>query len=133
MPEVEHLGQNFDAFLMCVDRHSGWMIARPTQYDGLTGEKAAHLLLDNCWGELGVPSIITSDQGPQFISAWWETMCARLGVRQAFSHAYFPQSNGRAEVAGRVLKDMLRKMHNEEGINWVVAPLRALKIHHDAL
>ena len=64
--EEEHLGQKFDAFLMCVDRHSGWMVARPTQYEGLTGVKAAHLLLDQCWGELGVPSIITSDQGPNF-------------------------------------------------------------------
>ena len=94
MPEVQHLGQKFDAFLMCVDRHNGWMVARPTQYDGLTGEKAAHLLLDHSWGELGVPSIITSDQGSHFISQWWETMCTRLGVRQAFSHAYLQWTRG---------------------------------------
>ena len=32
------------------------MVARPTLEEGLTGRKAAQLLLDNSWGELGVPS-----------------------------------------------------------------------------
>ena len=69
MPAVEWLGQTFDAFLMCVDRHSGWMIAKPTQKAGLAGEKAAHLMLHSTWGEVGIPSVITSDQGPQFVTS----------------------------------------------------------------
>ena len=31
MPRTEWQGETYDAFLMCVDRHSGWMIAKPTQ------------------------------------------------------------------------------------------------------
>ena len=63
MPSVEWRGKVYDAFLMCVDRHSGWMLVRPTRKEGLTGEEAAHLLLDNGWGEFGVPSVIVADQG----------------------------------------------------------------------
>ena len=133
MPEVEFSGQKFDAFFLMVDRHSGWMVARPTQYEGLTGEKAAKLLFDSSWGELAVPSIVTCDRGAQFISDWWKTMCTRLGVRMAFSQAYRPQSNGRAEVAGRVIKDMLRKMHAENAINWVEALPRILRVQHGSI
>jgi len=37
-------------------------------------------------------------------------ICARLGIRQAFSQAYRPQANGRAEVAGRTVINVLRKV-----------------------
>ena len=77
MPRVQWQGLEYDCYLLCVDRHSGWMIARPTQKDGLTGEKAAHMLLDGGWGEMGIPSQITSDRGPQFVSQWWATQCAQ--------------------------------------------------------
>ena len=131
LPEIEWQNQLYDTFVLCVDRHSGWMIARPTQDRGLTGEKVAHLLIDTAWGEMGVPSIITSDQGPQFVSQWWQTMCARLGIRQAYSQAYHHQANGRAEVAGRILKDTLRALLVDKNISWVEALPRALRIIHD--
>ena len=62
-------------------------------------------------------------------------MCNRLGIRLAFSQAYRPQANGKAEVSGRVIKDMLRKLHieNKRGINWVEALPRVLRIQHDAI
>ena len=131
MPIVELQGAFYDAFLMCVDRHSGWMIVKPTTKTGLTGERAAHLLLDSTWGEVGVPTLVTSDQGSQFVSQWWLTMCARLGIRSAFSQSHRPQANGRAEVAGRVLQDILRKLLIVQDINWVEALPSALRIHHD--
>jgi hypothetical protein len=135
MPEVEYQGETFDAFLLWVDRHSGWMVARPTLYEGCTGEKAAQLFFTSSWGEIGVPSIITCDLGSHFISGWWKTMCNRLGIRLAFSQAYRPQANGKAEVSGRVIKDMLRKLHieNKLGINWVEALPRVLRIQHDTI
>jgi hypothetical protein len=107
------------------------MLARPTTKQGLTGERAAHLLMDASWGEVGLPSVITCDQGPQFTSQWFVTMCLRLGVRVAYSQAHRPQANGRAEVCGRILQLALRKMHCQDGINWVEALPRALRFHHD--
>lgn len=119
------------AFLPWVDRLSGWMLAPPSTKLGLTGEKAAHLMLDGGWGEMGVPAQITSDQGAQFVSQWFRTICARLGVRMAFSQAYRPQANGRAEVAGKTLITTLRKLHFEENVNWVEALPHALRLIHD--
>ncbi len=67
----------------------------------------------------GIPSIITSDRGPQFAAAWWNTQCAQVGVRRAYPQAYHHQANGRAKVAGRELKKILGKMTEEEAANWV--------------
>ena len=61
----------------------------------------------------GIPSVITSDQGSQFVGQWWRTLCARLGIRQAYSQAYRAQANGRAEVAGKTLIGLLRKLNAE--------------------
>ena len=116
---------------MYVDRQSGWMIARPCSKLGLTGERAAHLLLDYGWGEIGIPSLVMSDQGPQFLNQWWAVMCSRLGIRQAFSQSHRPQANGRAEVAGRVVQDLLRRLQVMQHINWFEALPRVLRIHHD--
>ena len=59
-------------------------------------------------------------------------MCARSGIRQAYSQAYRPQANGRAEVAGKTLIGLLRKMHTDEGLNWVEALPRVLRVYHDS-
>ena len=124
-------GIQYDALVICVDRHSGWIIAIPTQKHGLTAEKLGHLAFENGWNIFGVPSIITSDQGPQFAGAWWRTICSRLGIRNAFSQAHKPQSNGRAEVAGRQFYNILRKIHTDMHVNWVEALPRVLRIHND--
>ena len=107
------------------------MIARPCCKVGLTGEKAAHLMLDNGWETFWVPSVVASDQGPQFASQWWKTMCGRLGIRMAFSQAYYPQANGRAEVAGKQLIIALSRVMSETRGNWVELLPRVVRAYHD--
>ena len=126
-------GVEYNCLVLCVDRQSGWIVASPQQRKGLTAKKVALDMLDRAWGPFGVPSIVTSDRGPQFAGAWWTTMCAGLGIRVAHAHAYHHQGNGRAEAAGRQLRALLRKMDGEErgGINWVEALPRALRFIHD--
>ena len=77
------------------------MVARPSKKEGLTGEKAARLLWEGSWGELGV-----------------------------FAQAHRPQANGRAESAGRVLRDIMRKLYSEEARCLLLLPL-ASRIRHD--
>jgi hypothetical protein len=60
-------------------------------------------------------------------------MCARLGIRQAYSQAYRAQANGRAEVAGKTLYNVLRKLHTDHKVNWVEALPRVLRHHHNYL
>jgi transposase InsO family protein len=77
------------------------------------------------------PSVLTSDQGPQFSGQIFQNMCSRLGIRQASSPAHRPQANVRAEVAGKHIITHLRKLHVDYGINWVQALPRVLLQLHD--
>ena len=83
---------------VCIDRLSGWIIARPCKQLWLTAELAAHLIKHNGWETFGITSVITSDQGSHFVGQWWKTMCAILGIRQAYSQAYRTQANGKAKL-----------------------------------
>ena len=107
------------------------MVAIPSKELGLTGVKGTKAMIKRQWNPFGVPSLITTDQGPHFISSWFKQICASLGIRQAYSHAYHHQSNGRAEVAGQQLMEILRKLQEEEQINWVDALPRTLRMIHD--
>ena len=58
-------------------------------------------------------------------------MCARLGIRHVMSQSYHHQANGRAEMAGQQLMEVLRKIDAEEGWDWVTALPRTLDLIHD--
>ncbi len=55
----------------------------------------------------GVPAIITSDRGAQFMSAWWAALCNLLNISHSPTTVYHPQSNGLVEQFHRWLKDTL--------------------------
>ena len=57
------------------------MIARPTRKEGLTGEKAAKLLWQDSWGELGIPAIITTDQDTRFVSYFFNYLVCADGLQ----------------------------------------------------
>jgi len=88
-------------------------------------------MLKHQWQIFGLPDIITSDQGSHFVSSWFESLVAGLGVRQGFSLAYDHQANGRAEMAGQQLMEKLCKMHADECMNWAECILAALRLIHD--
>ena len=116
LPSVKWNGEEYGSLFVCIDRLSGWIIARPCRKLGFTAEKAAHMIMDNGWDVFGIPSIITSDQESQFVGQWWKTMCARLGVKQAYSQAYWAQANGKAESAGKTLIGLLRNCTPKQDI-----------------
>ena len=104
MPEERHEGLRVDALLLCVDWMTGWIVAIPTQKNGLTAEKAVKLLLQK-WLDVagGIPSVITSDQGAQFVGAWFQGMCSRMGMFPGVSGpGGWPSGAGRQASPGLV-------------------------------
>ena len=63
MPLVLLEGKEYNTMAVCVDLHSGWVIAIPVMDKGLTGAKLAKLMVREFWRPFGVPSFISSDQG----------------------------------------------------------------------
>jgi len=105
------------------------MVATPHQGKGLTADKVAKTMYRQ-WDMFAVLSVVTSDRGPQFASAWWHTLCASMGVRLAYGQAYHHQANGRVERAGQQIMELLRKLFAEQHVNWVEAlPCVVDRIH----
>ena len=106
-------------------------MAVPCRNKGLTGAFVAQKMLKWQWRPFGVPSVIKSDQASLFVGSWFENLCAGMGIWQANSQAYHHQANGRAERAGQSLMEILRKIDEEKGINWVEALPQTLDQYHD--
>jgi hypothetical protein len=132
MPSARYHSQMFDTIALCVDRHSGWMIAAPLSDKGKNGAKVEEEFFRRGWDFFGLPSVITSDNDALWVGAWWKTMCAKLGVQHAISQPYHHRSNGRAECAGNQLMEKLRKIHvGRSSFTWVDALPAALRYIHD--
>ena len=131
LPAVVRGGQRFDCMIVAVDRLSGWTVAVPGRRKGLQASTVAHEMWERWWQPFGVPATVSSDQGPQFIGSWWRTLCANMGVREVHSQAHHHAANGRAEMAGRTLQQLLRGLHQKDGANWVQSLPHAVQPLHD--
>ena len=117
MPPIDFREELFDQMILCVDRLSSYVFGAPVGGRGLTGEVVANALFDHGWNHFGIPSRITVDKGTQFVNAFFRTLCSRFGIRIWYAQAYRLQGNGRAEVAGRQIITVLRKMQAEQKMN----------------
>jgi hypothetical protein len=68
----------------------------------------AELYIAHILSLYGVPKTIVSDQGPQFVSKFWEELHKSLGTKLLHSSAYHPQMSGQTERVNQILEDMLR-------------------------
>ncbi|SMR64722.1 unnamed protein product [Zymoseptoria tritici ST99CH_1A5] len=50
----------------------------------LDAHHIAYAFLDHAWKLHALPSTITSDRGPQFVSSFWRSLCNRLKTHMLF-------------------------------------------------
>jgi transposase InsO family protein len=62
-----------------------------------SAKKYAEIYLDQIVRLHGVPKMIISDRGAQFIARFWEQLQHTLGTKLIQSSAYHPQTNGQIE------------------------------------
>ena len=72
MPRVLYEGGAFDMMAVCVDRHSGWLVAIPVLEKGLTGTRLAELMVRDHWRPFGVIKgfILLQLGGPPYVHCW---------------------------------------------------------------
>jgi hypothetical protein len=66
----------------------------------------------------GLPRQLVSDCDPRFTGTFWRALMQRLGVSQALSSAFHPQTDGNTERVNRVLEDMLRHYIDPAQATW---------------
>ena len=91
------------------DRFSGWTDIYPTPV-GSPSSGASGLIkcLRQFFATYGVPVEISTDGGPEFTASATKSFLEAWGVNHRKSSAYFPRSNGRAEVSVKSMKRLLR-------------------------
>ena len=103
-------------YLIIGDRLSGWtevMFVR--KGTATSGSKGLCNALRKVFSTFGVSEEISSDGGPEFVSREAQDFFQRWRVTHRLSSAYFPQSNGRAEVAVKMTKRLLRENTRSDG------------------
>jgi hypothetical protein len=70
--------------------------------------------LPNPW----LPDDIVSDQGPQFSSQFWKTICTLIGSSASLSCGFHPQSNGQSERANQDMETALRCLVASNPSTW---------------
>ena len=95
-------------YLLAGDRLSGWVEVFKAPYStALSGAKGLISAFRTLFATFGVPEELSSDGGPEFGATATAMFLKNWGVRHRISSAYFPQSNGRAEVAVKKCKRLL--------------------------
>ena len=96
-------------FLVAGDRLSGWCeIFSTPSGSSISGARGLIKCLRSLFSIFGVPIELSSDGGPEFSASVTREFLGKWNVRHRISSAYFPQSNGRAEVAVKATKRLLR-------------------------
>ena len=89
-------------------RLSGWVeVYRAPHHTALAGAKGLIGALRSLFATFGVPEEISSDGGKEFVASETTAFFHKWNIRHRLSSAYFPQSNGRAEVAVKKCKRLL--------------------------
>ena len=138
-PSTSHDGEEYDRMLLCVCRLSGYLIAIPipkprheNKDEGLTGKRAAHLVMERWVDRFGAPREICSDRGPQFVSQYFQTLCSKIGARSTMCLAGRHQGNGKAENTGKQLRRAIAKaLTLNKGTNWVEVLPAVVRAWHE--
>jgi transposase InsO family protein len=117
-------------FFLCVNSGGPvYQVGRSSTAEGHRRRRLRRGLIAGWVARYGVPSVVTSDRGVQFTSAFWAATMARFGVKHKLTTAFHPQANGAMERFHRRLKNSLRARLANSGrpqhLPWVMLGLRA--------
>ena len=103
-------------YLVIGDRLSGWSdVFQSPHGSPQAGADGLIACLRNYFSRFGVLNELSSDGGPEFIAQSTKEFLHRWGVAHRLSSSYYPQSNGRAEIAVKSTKRLLRSNTGPSG------------------
>ncbi|XP_038046793.1 uncharacterized protein K02A2.6-like [Patiria miniata] len=115
-----------DDFLLIIDYTSKFPVVhrlRDTKSATVAGVTSRTL------GMFGAPAEIISDNGPQFVGAPYQDMCASWGISHITSSPRYPQSNGFVERAVRTVKTLIKRCQkSKQNVDKALLNLRATPI-----
>ncbi|SJK98309.1 uncharacterized protein ARMOST_01574 [Armillaria ostoyae] len=110
-----------DALLAIVDRFSKAIILVPCNVE-LSAAGWARILRDHVYARHGMPQVVISDRGPQFVSAFMKELYRMLDITQNTSTAFHPQTDGQTERVNQEVEKYLRifiNYHQDDWADWL--------------
>ena len=80
-------------------------------------------VVEALWGtfyQMGFPTYLRTDNGPQFISQEFINQCKEFSIEQEWSDPHYPTSNGHAERMVGVAKSFIKKANNIENLRMML-------------
>jgi hypothetical protein len=71
---------------------------------GINGEGTTDILVQEVFQHHGLPNIIISDRGPQFLLKFWRHLLSLLKESRNPSSSYHPQTDGQTEHSNQTLE-----------------------------
>lgn len=119
------------AIIVFVDRLTKMIHFVPSRTD-VGALEFAEIFVREVFCKHGLPKNVVSDRDPRFTSAFFKEVSKQLGVKQALSTAYHPQTDGQTERTNRTLEQTLRHYvspSQEIGIlNYLVLNLQSITL-----
>ena len=84
----------------------------------ITSPMLAKLFILHVFSKHGIPSHVTSDQGSEFVSAFFHSLRKVLDMKLHFTSSYHPEGDGQTECANQTLEQYLRVYCNYQQNNW---------------
>lgn len=99
-------------YLLVINSYSKWpeIVATAT-----ISARATIRILREIFSRFGMPNVLVSDNGSQFVSTEFELFCTLNGIENLRTAPFHPQSNGQAERFVDTFKRALKKMEGEGG------------------
>ena len=101
--------------LVFVDYFSRWVELFPIR--NATAETISRVMVKDILTRWGIPDYILSDQGTQFVSSVFQTVCRTWNVGHKLTSAYHPQTN-LTERVNRTLKSMIASYVGDNHKHW---------------
>ena len=84
----------------------------------INSKGTVQLFIKHVLPRTGLPKVINSDRGPQFVSHFWQYLWKALGTKVALSAPYHPNSNPYVERQNKTLLENLRSFVNARQDDW---------------
>lgn len=110
--------EGFNSCFVIVDKLTKLVSLTPTK-DTCTAVDTAKMFANKwCLTGRGLPKTIISDRDTRFISTFWNTLMATLGIELELTTARHQEANGQAEHVVKLTKDTLRAYVGHNGSDW---------------
>jgi hypothetical protein len=118
----------YTALLVIIDVFTGFVILRPVR------STDAHIIADELWQLFclfGLPQIIQSDNGPEFVNQVLRVLVKLTGLEHRFISPYNPRADGKVERSiGTVMGIIKKLLHGSDTLWPLFVPFAQLSFNH---